>query len=258
MKNKFKFTKMHGTENDFVVINAMIEPPPELDDNKVREICDRRKGVGADGILIIQEKPGFDFHMRYLNADGSEGGMCGNGARCAVKFAGELLNKSELNFTASDGEHRGWVDDDSVRVTITANAEADKRLVDGREGYFIDTGSPHFVTALNEVDENDLIGVGRKIRFDSSFENGANVDFLNIKDNEFFVRTYERGVENETNSCGTGAVAVALVLNQTKSVDFPIELIFPGGRLSVDKSDIEGEVILGGAVKNVFQGSVFL
>ena len=108
------------------------------------------------------------------------------------------------------------------------------------------------------MDEDDLIGVGRKIRFDSSFENGANVDFLNIKDNEFFVRTYERGVENETNSCGTGAVAVALVLNQTKSVDFPIELIFPGGRLSVDKSDIEGEVILGGAVNNVFQGSVYL
>lgn len=249
---------MHGTENDFVVINSMLEPPPELDEKRVRKICDRRTGVGADGILIIKEKAGFDFHMRYLNADGSEGSMCGNGARCAVKFAGDLLNKSQLRFTAPDGEHRGWVDNDFVRVTVNTNAEAEKCIVNGRDGYFIDTGAPHFVTDLNEVDEDNLIEVGRKIRFDSSFENGSNVDFLKIKDNNFFVRTYERGVENETSSCGTGAVAVALVLNQTKSVDYPIELIFPGGRLSVDKSDVEDEVILGGAVKKVFQGSVFL
>ena len=258
MENKVNFIKMHGTGNDFVLINGMLEPLPEFDEKRVRKICDRRTGVGADGILIITEKPDYDFHMRYLNSDGSEGGMCGNGARCAVKFASELLNKSRISFTASDGEHRGWVDDDLVRVTINTKAEADKRIVDGRDGYFIDTGSPHFVTELIKVDEDDLIGAGRKIRYASSFENGTNVDFLKIKDKKIFVRTYERGVENETKSCGTGAVAVALVLNQTKSVDFPIELIFPGGRLSVDKSDVEGELILEGAVKKVFQGSVFL
>ena len=258
MENKVKFTKMHGTENDFVLLNGMFEPLPEFDEKIVRKICDRKTGVGADGIIIITQKPGYDFHMRYLNADGSEGGMCGNGANCAVKFASDLLNKSELKFSASDGEHRGWVNNDLVRVTITANAEGDKRIVAGRDGYFIDTGSPHFVTDLIDADEDDLLAVGRMIRHDSSFENGANVDFLKIKDNKVFVRTYERGVENETNSCGTGAVAVALILNQTKSVDFPIEIIFPGGILSVDKSDVEGEVILGGAVKKVFQGSVLL
>lgn len=258
MENKVKFIKMHGAGNDFVLINGMLEPPPEFDEIRVRKICDRRTGVGADGILIITEKPGYDFHMRYLNSDGSERGMCGNGARCALKFVSELLNKSQVKFTASDGEHRGWVDDDLVSVTINTNAEANKCIVDGRDGYFIDTGSPHFVTDLTKVDEDDLIGAGKKIRYDESFKNGTNVDFLRIKDNKIFVRTYERGVENETNSCGTGAVAVALVLNQTKSVDFPIELIFPGGRLSVDKSNIEGEKILEGAVKKVFQGSVFL
>ena len=258
MGNKVEFTKMHGTENDFVLINGMSEPAPDLSETDVKKICDRRTGVGADGILIITEKPGYDFYMRYLNADGSEGGMCGNGARCAVKFAGELLSKSRLKFSASDGEHRGWVENELVRVTINANGEADKRVVDGRDGYFIDTGSPHFVTDLNDVDEDDLAAAGRKIRYDNSFENGANVDFLKIKDNKIFVRTYERGVEHETDSCGTGAVAVALVLNKTKSVDFPIELIFPGGMLSVNKSDIEGDLILEGAVKKVFQGSIFL
>jgi len=258
LENKVNFIKMHGTGNDFVLIDGLLERPPEFDEKRVRKICDRRTGVGADGILIITEKPGYDFHMRYLNSDGSEVGLCGNGARCAVKFTSELLNKSQLRFTTSDGEHRGWVDDDLVSVTINTSAKANKCIVDGRDGYFIDTGSPHFVTDLIKVDEDDLIGAGRKIRYDSSFENGTNVDFLRIKDNKIFVRTYERGVENETKSCGTGAVAVALVLNQTKSVDFPIELIFPGGRLSVDKSDVEGENILGGAVRKVFQGSVFL
>lgn len=258
MENKVNFTKMHGTENDFVLINGLSELPPELSESDVKKICDRKAGVGADGILIITEKPGYDFHMRYLNADGSEGGMCGNGARCVVKFAGELVNKSELKFSAADGEHRGWINNDLVSITINTNAEPEKCIVEGRDGYFIDAGSPHFVTDLNEVDEDNLIGVGRKIRYDSSFKNGTNVDFIKIKDNKVFVRTYERGVENETNSCGTGAVAVALVLNRTKSVDFPIELIFPGGRLSVKKSDAEGEVILEGAVKKVFQGSVFL
>ena len=258
MANKVKFIKMHGTENDFVLINGISELPPDLSESDVKKICDRKAGVGADGILIITEKSDIDFHMRYLNADGSEGGMCGNGARCAVKFASELLNKSRLKFSAADGEHRGWVNDDLIYVTINTNAEAEKCIIDGRDGYFIDTGSPHFVTDLFDVDEDDLRGVGSKIRYDSSFKNGTNVDFLRIKNNKIFVRTYERGVENETNSCGTGAVAVALVLNQTKSVDFPIELIFPGGRLSVNKSDVEGEVILEGAVKKAFQGTVFL
>lgn len=258
MENKVKFIKMHGTENDFVLFNGMSETLPEFDEKIVRKICDRRAGVGADGILIIMEKQGYDFHMRYLNADGSEGGMCGNGARCAVKFASDLLNKSELKFSASDGGHRGWVNNYLVRITISADAEGNNCTVDGRDGYFIDTGSPHFVTELIEAEEDDLKTIGRKIRYDSIFENGANVDFLKIMDNKYFVRTYERGVENETNSCGTGAVAVALMLNQTKSVDFPIELIFPGGVLLVDKSDVEGEVILEGAVKNVFQGSVLL
>ena len=133
MENKVKFTKMHGTENDFVLINGMMELPPELSEIDVKKICDRKAGVGADGILIITEKPGYDFQMRYLNADGSEGGMCGNGARCVVKFVGDLLNKTQLKFSAPDGEHRGWVRNDLISVTINTNAEAEKCMVDGRK-----------------------------------------------------------------------------------------------------------------------------
>ena len=256
--NKVNFIKMHGTKNDFVLINGLSELPPDLSESDIKKICDRKTGVGADGILIMMEKPGYDFHMRYLNANGSEGGMCGNGARCVVKFASELLNKSYLEFSAPDGEHRGWVTEELVRVTIKAEAEVVECVVDGRDGHFVDTGSPHFVTELIDSDKNNLRIVGEKIRYDKSFENGTNVDFLKMKENKIFVRTYERGVEDETKSCGTGAVAVALVLDELMLVEYPINLIFPGGELLVDKSDIEGELILEGEVKKVFQGTIFL
>ena len=254
MGAEIKFVKMHGAENDFILFDEWENPPPELNGDIIKRLCDRRAGIGADGVLILKKAPGFDFELRYLNSDGSEGCMCGNGAMCALKRAEQYTGKSEFNFLAADGEHRGWVAEDIVRVTVFANSKINKLNADGRDGFLVDTGSPHFVTDLLEGDAENLHAEGRKIRQSSAFKDGVNVDFIERKGEDIFVRTYERGVESETRSCGTGAVAVALTLTEESNSSLPVKLRFPGGILTVDKSDRDGELILEGPTKKVFEG----
>ncbi|MCH8928807.1 MAG: diaminopimelate epimerase [Candidatus Marinimicrobia bacterium] len=258
MAKEYKFLKMHGAENDFVVFNDIDGSVPEISDNTAAEICDRKNGVGADGILIFLKKSSSDFHMRYLNSDGSEGSMCGNGARCLVKLAEKLFNKKEFTFTAPDGEHRGWIEENSVKVSMLTDSKVKPCSVNGRKGFVIDTGAPHFVTDLLDDDLKDLSGVGKELRYSKEFKFGANIDFIKIENDNISVCTYERGVEALTMACGTGAVAVALTLRETRGIEFPTEMQFPGGLLTVHQSDREGEVILEGAVRIVYSGNLSL
>ncbi len=126
MGNKIKFIKMHGAENDFILFDEWEYPPPELSRDNIQRLCDRRAGIGADGVMILKKAPGFDFELRYLNSDGSEGSMCGNGARCALKRAEQIRGKSEFDFLAADGEHRGWVKDEIAKVTVYADSKIKK------------------------------------------------------------------------------------------------------------------------------------
>ena len=258
MANDYKFIKMHGAENDFVVFNDIDGSIPEIDASMVAEICDRKSGVGADGILFLMKDSSYDFQMRYLNSDGSEGSMCGNGARCLVKLAEKLFDKKEFIFSAPDGEHRGWIKENSVKVTILTDSKIEPCSVNGREGFKIDTGAPHFVTELTNNDLKDLSIVGKELRYSKEFEFGANIDFIKLENDNISVCTYERGVESLTMACGTGAVAVALTLRETRGLNYPIDLKFPGGLLTVHESDKEGEVILEGAVKIVYSGNLSL
>jgi len=254
----YKFLKMHGAENDFVVFNDIDSSIPEIDNNMVAEICDRKNGVGADGILFLEKNSSSDFHMRYLNSDGSEGSMCGNGARCLVILAEKLFDKKEFTFTAPDGEHRGWIGEKSVKVSMLTDSKIEPCSVKSRKGFFVDTGAPHFVTDLMNDDLKDLSSVGKELRYSKEFEFGANIDFIKLENDKISVCTYERGVESLTMACGTGAVAVALTLRETKGINFPTELQFPGGLLTVHASDKEGELILEGAVKIVYSGNLSL
>ena len=258
MAKDYKFLKMHGAENDFIVFNDIDGSVPEFNNSMVAEICDRKGGIGADGILVLQKESSSDFHMRYLNSDGSEGSMCGNGARCLVILAEKLFDKKTFFFTASDGEHRGWIEENSVKVSMLTKSKINPCSVNGREGFVIDTGAPHFVTKLKNDDLKDLAGVGKELRYSKEFESGANIDFIKLESDNISVCTYERGVESLTMACGTGAVAVALTLRETRGINFPIEMQFPGGLLTVHESDIEGEVVLEGAVKIVYSGSLSL
>ena len=258
MTKEYKFIKMHGAENDFVVFNDIEGPVPEFNNSMVAEICDRKRGIGADGILVLQKSSASDFHMRYLNSDGSEGSMCGNGARCLVILAEKLFDKKTFTFTAPDGEHRGWIEENSVKVSMLTDSKIKPCTVNGREGFAIDTGAPHFVTDLTNDDLKDLSSVGKELRYSKEFESGANIDFIKLENDNISVCTYERGVESLTMACGTGAVAVALTLRETEGIKFPIEIQYPGGLLTVHESEIEGEVILEGAVRIVYSGSLSL
>ena len=258
MAKDYKFIKMHGAENDFVVFNDIDGSIPEFEDNMPAEICNRKTGVGADGILILKNKSTCDFHMRYLNSDGSEGSMCGNGARCLVKLAETLFDKKTFTFTAPDGEHKGWIEEDSVKVTMKTESGVKRCSVNGREGYLIDTGAPHFVTELMDADLRNLSSVGKELRYSKEFESGANIDFIKLESESISVCTYERGVESLTMACGTGAVAVAVTLRETRGINFPARIQFAGGHLIVHKSEVKGEVILEGPVRIVYSGSLSL
>ena len=204
------FYKYQGTGNDFVVVDNREGTFLTRDDHDIIEkICDRRFGVGADGLMLLQNKEGYDFEMVYFNADGYEGSMCGNGGRCIVAFAHFLgIIGASCRFIAVDGPHDArviasrWIELKMVDVT---------QVEKGADFYFLDTGSPHYVTFSSDVAALDVVTEGKSIRYSNRFkEEGTNVNFVQAKGNELIVATYERGVEDETLSCGTGVTAAAL------------------------------------------------
>lgn len=256
------FYKYQGTGNDFVMVDNRTFQLSKNDTNLIRSICDRKFGIGADGLIILEdsENPGDDFKMVYFNADGNESSMCGNGGRCLVAFAKFLgiINK-KASFTAIDGFHEAIIENEQVGLKMMDVMEL-KVLANA---VFLDTGSPHHVIFTEEVDKIDVKREGAAVRYSEEYSNkgGTNVNFVSqVDDVTFKVRTYERGVEDETLSCGTGVTAVALAAyatNRTRATTVHLET--PGGTLAVNfKVDVAGfkDIWLNGPAKLVFKGEL--
>ncbi|MFK8105248.1 MAG: diaminopimelate epimerase [Saprospiraceae bacterium] len=207
---KIPFYKYQGTGNDFVLINNWEQSHlSKKDTAQIRLICDRRFGIGADGLILLQAHPVYDFEMIYFNADGNESSMCGNGGRCIVAFAHHLgLIGEACRFLAIDGVHEALVKPASqieLKMSDVASIEV------GEDYYLMDTGSPHFVTFVEDIDDINVVEVGSAIRYSKRFrEAGVNVNFVEKKANGVEVATYERGGKDETLSCGTSVTAAAI------------------------------------------------
>jgi len=205
------FYKYQGTGNDFVIVDHFENQwLKNADASEIARWCDRKFGVGADGLMILQPSAEADFRLDYYNADGKPGSLCGNGSRCAVACMHHLGRvKDSCTFTAYDGLHEARIDQDGMQVEVhMANVQD---VEEGRGFYLLDTGSPHYVTHVEDLSDLDVVDVGKKIRYSERFrEDGVNVNFVELGAETLEVRTYERGVEDETLSCGTGVTAAAL------------------------------------------------
>ncbi|MGB3183137.1 MAG: diaminopimelate epimerase [Cyclobacteriaceae bacterium] len=254
--SSISFYKYQGTGNDFVMIDNRNEEIRHDDLDLVRKLCDRRFGIGADGLILIQEHPSFDFEMIYFNADGSMS-MCGNGARCAVMFAHSLnIISDKAVFEAIDGKHEAFITDDGlVHLKMGKSGPVTPRGTDT----FIDTGSPHHIRFIDNLQSYDIVSEGRRIRYgEPYFDEGTNVNFVENKNGNVYVRTYERGVEGETYSCGTGVTAVALALS-VMGHESPVKMKTKGGDLQVSfktNGDDFEDVYLIGPAKRVFKGTI--
>jgi len=258
---KLDFHKYQGAGNDFIIIDNRLDKFPKEDYDLIKQYCDRKFGIGADGLMLLENANDADFNMLYFNADGRPGSMCGNGGRCIVAFAKTLgLFENSTSFNAI-GEryfakiHKGQV---SLNMMDVDNIEI-------HEGHvFLDTGSPHHVTFIENLPVVDVIAKGRKIRYGAPyFETGTNVNFVEkIDNNTFHVRTYERGVEGETLSCGTGVTAVALASYHTDLTNEKrINIETPGGRLHIEfekENKIYKNIVLTGPATFVFKGTIEL
>lgn len=233
---KLDFYKYHGTGNDFILIdnrdNKFI-PAKDL----VALLCHRRFGIGADGLILLNQIPGYDFGMKYYNSDGNESTMCGNGGRCIVAFADFLsLPPEPVRFIAADGEHTGIVlgrKGDTWHVKLSMNDVEGYRMRLG--DHILDTGSPHLVRFVKDAAHIDVVSEGRVARYLDEFQpGGINVNFVEEKGSGIFVRTYERGVEDETLSCGTGVTASSLVYAMIHQInEGMIPVMTMGGSLSL-------------------------
>ena len=252
------FYKYQGAGNDFVMIDNRQHIVSKTNAKLISFLCDRRFGVGADGVILLENSEISDFKMIYFNADGNEGSMCGNGGRCIVAFA-EFLNviSNTATFEAVDGLHHATIIDDVVSLQM--NDVSDIKRNDNH--VFLNTGSPHHVQYELNISDFDIKTIGRKIRNEIYGKAGSNINFVKkVNDSTFKMRTYERGVEDETLACGTGATAVAIAmyaLNDTK--ENKITLQVEGGELNVSFIEKEGvytDVFLTGKAQYVFKGEI--
>ena len=254
------FYKYQGTGNDFVMIDNRNSQFPKDSIAIIAQLCDRRFGIGADGLILLENDSETDFRMVYYNSDGNQSSMCGNGGRCIVAFAKSLdLIQNETTFVATDGLHQATINDDGI-VSLQMK---DVETVDVNAEYvFLDTGSPHHVQIENNLDTIDVKTVGSNIRHSDMYGKvGSNVNFVKQENADTFsLRTYERGVEDETLSCGTGATAVAIAMKAIgKTTSNHINLNVVGGQLEVSFDENEGrytQVFLKGAAKFVFKGMI--
>ncbi|MEJ6695657.1 MAG: diaminopimelate epimerase [Chitinophagales bacterium] len=251
-----EFTKYQGAGNDFVMIDNRKEDFPKDDPVLIAKLCDRRFGIGADGLILLENDKEIDFRMVYFNADGKESTMCGNGGRCIVSFAQQLgLIGNETTFSAIDGLHHAVVQEDG-RVALGMKDVESLEQVSKNE-YVLDTGSPHYVIVVDEMPE-DILKQAHAIRYNERFKKeGINVNFIVIKEDQIHIRTYERGVENETLACGTGAVAAAIVAAhyQNKMI-FEIETRGDCLRVEIlNLQNLYSKIILTGEAKPIFSGN---
>ena len=253
---KFQFYKYQGTGNDFVIIDNRNAIFPKTNQHFIEKLCDRKFGVGADGLILLEENTEVDFTMVYYNADGNLGSMCGNGGRCVVHFANFLeIIKNNTTFEAVDGLHEANINNGIISLKMNDVSEIKKA-----SGYtFLDTGSPHHVEIVSGLESYNVEKEGALIRNNIYGKEGSNINFVEpISKNKFAVRTYERGVEAETLSCGTGVTAVAIALSETNKTDSNnIILRTLGGDLKVSfhktKKGYENVYLIGSATQ-VFKG----
>lgn len=256
------FYKYEGTGNDFVMIDNRTEFFPKANVQLIERLCDRRFGIGADGLILLETHPQYDFKMVYYNSDGNESSMCGNGGRCLVAFAKQMgVISDTAKFEAVDGYHFATIDSENNVSLQMKDVDAIKNETNYT---FLNTGSPHHVELISDLEKLDVKSEGSKIRYSDLYGSaGSNVNFVNQIANDIFaVRTYERGVEDETLSCGTGVTAVAIAMHQTgKTNNNIIDLNVEGGKLKVQFDVDNGNytnVFLIGPATFVFEGKIDL
>ena len=256
------FWKYQGTGNDFVMLDNRQKTFDASNEEAIAYLCDRRFGIGADGLILVEEDEQADFKMVYFNSDGKESTMCGNGGRCIVAFAKQLgIIQNECHFNAVDGLHYATIDTEGIVALQMIDV---KQIENKAKGIFLNTGSPHHVEIVRDLAYFDVYKKGKQIRTSEMYApKGTNVNFVEQEGpNHFRIRTFERGVEDETLSCGTGATAVALAMHSLGKVDSnEVKIEVEGGELSVRFDYVNNtyqQVFLKGPATLVFQGLISL
>ncbi|MHB8260527.1 MAG: diaminopimelate epimerase [Bacteroidia bacterium] len=256
------FFKYQGCGNDFIIFDNRSKEI-NLSTQQINKLCNRHFGIGADGLMLLENQKGYDFKMIYYNGDGNESSMCGNGGRCITAFAQRLhLIKDNAHFMAIDGGHTSYIENKIISLKMNDVSKIEKH----EDYYFVDTGSPHVVKWVENINEYNVFEEGRKIRYSEPFNSkgGTNVNFIQHKDDTLLIRTYERGVENETLACGTGVTAAALVeamVNKSSHTNY-CDVIALGGDLTVTyhkhNDNSFTDIWLKGAADFVFEGDYVL
>jgi diaminopimelate epimerase len=253
-----QFYKYQGTGNDFVILDNR-EGTIQLSKEQVAFLCDRHFGIGSDGLMLLNKHENYDFEMVYYNADGALGTMCGNGGRCLTKFAFDKgIQANTYNFIASDGEHQAVIDE---------NGWIHLKMIDVQEisivheAFVLNTGSPHYIKPVSDLSNYDVFTEGKKIRYNETYNKvGINVNFVEWNENELFVRTYERGVENETFSCGTGVTAAAIAMSAETFGHQETKIRTLGGSLLIKFNKVNAQnfnnVRLCGPASLVYEGQI--
>lgn len=259
---KVDFFKYEGAGNDFIVIDNRNKAFSSIYNTEIiHKLCDRHFGIGADGLMILESKSDYDFEMRYFNADGREGSMCGNGGRCIVAFAKHLnIIETETNFLAVDGPHYARISENGNWVSLQMlNVE---EINCDKKAFVLNTGSPHYVLEVKDLASKNVFQDGKNIRYNDTYsKDGINVNFVEDFGDYYFVRTYERGVEDETFACGTGVTAVSIAMARKKGLkgDIKNKIKVQGGDLSVsfhyDGKEFK-HVFLEGPATFVFKGNI--
>lgn len=251
------FQKYQGSGNDFIIIDNRENHFPKNDTNLIKQLCNRRLGIGSDGLILVENDDEAHFYMDFINPDGSRS-FCGNGSRCVVQYAYDNLGmEGKLQFHAIDGLHQGYSENGSIKIKMNPVSE----LEVGDYYMVIDTGSPHYVQYVNDVEAIDVVSAAWDVRYNERFEQeGINVNFVERLNDAIKIRTYERGVEDETLSCGTGVTAAALSVALAEDHwNGEVKVITRGGELSVsyEKNGNQfSEIWLSGPAKKVFEGKI--
>lgn len=257
---KLDFSKYEGTGNDFIIFDGYHVSNFHINETIIKKLCDRKYGIGADGLIVLKKDEKTDFYLDYFNADGSQS-FCGNGSRCGTHFAlnKNIIKKNHTTFAAIDGIHEAFISHNQVNLKM-----ADVHIFrKNGEHYIIHTGSPHYLEESDDLSTENTIQKGRKIRYSKTYESeGINVNlFRKISNSHAQISTYERGVENETLSCGTGATACGIALNMLDSSVSKAFIESKGGNLEISfeydkKNQIYKQVYLKGSVNLVFHGTI--